>query len=566
MKPIEAHSTAKIKAKVTREEQAAHELGTTVFANGTKIALIIVFLAVITSVPLIQVAVAFRQPERVTRFAEGLRSFIPEWARVKEADGVIAAANLLPSSEQILKVEEQWEEDSVVGEALLPRMQSLMLAMGQGNEKAYAGLDGWLYYRSDFDHVVGRPFLDPTVLKRRTKVPGNADAPQPDPVKGIVHFRDQLAKRGIELIVMPMPVKPTIYPEHLSHRYPAGSKMLQNASYPEFKKRLSQAGVAVFDPTDLLAEAKASEPGKPLYLKTDTHWTPSAMESAAAKLAEFARETTTLQEPRTDLYTTADVTVEALGDIAMMLKLPARQNVFPPEKVQLRQVLEGEQLWRPSADAEVLFLGDSFANIYSLQPMGWGESAGFVEHLSLALGMPVDAITRNDGGSHATREMLANEMKRGNDRLEGKKLVIWEFAARELSSGDWKELSMDLGDKRDMGTYVPAEGKVVSIQGVVRAASPAPRPGSVPYKDHILMLYLTDIKSTDDPSANGKDAVVYIWSMRDNVSTPASRYRPGDTARLHLRPWADVAGKYEAINRSELEDEDAMMATPTWAE
>lgn len=566
MKPIEAHSTAKIKAKVTREEQAAHELGTTDFAPGTRITLVIGFLAVITSVPLIQLCTAFREPERISRFADGLRAFIPEWARVREADGVIEVARLLPSSEQILKVEEQWEEDSVVGEALLPRMQSMMLTLGQGNEKVYAGRDGWLYYRSDFDHVAGRPFLDASVMNRRTKIADNAKAPQPDPIKGIVHFRDQLAKRGIELIVMPMPVKPTIYPDYFSHRYPLGSRILQNPSYGEFKQRLLQGGVAVFDPSDLLAAARASQPGQPLYLKTDTHWTPQAMESTAARLAAFVRETATLQEPRTDLYTTAEKTIEAPGDIAMMLKLPAGQKVFPSEKVQLRQVLAGGQLWRPAADAEVLFLGDSFANIYSLEPMGWGESAGFVEHLSLALGLPVDAITRNDGGSHATREMLANELKRGTDRLEGKKLVIWEFAARELSSGDWKELSMDLGVKRDMETYVPAEGRTVAAEGIVRAVSPSPRPGSVPYKDHILMLHLTDLKSTGDPAAAGKDAIVYIWSMRENVSTPASRFRPGDTVRLRLRPWSDVTGKYEAINRSELDGEEFMLATPTWAE
>ncbi len=247
-----------------------------------------------------------------------------------------------------------------------------------------------------------------------------------------------------------------------------------------------------------------------------------------------------------------------------MLKLPAGQRVFPPETVRVRQVLDGNRFWRPAADAEVLFLGDSFANIYSLEPMGWGEAAGFVEHLSLALGLPVDAICRNDAGSHATREMLAKELQRGQDRLAGKKLVIWEFAARELASGDWKQLPMTLGEKRDAGMYVPAAGKTVEIRGVVRAASPAPRPGSVPYKDHIVMVHLAEIESTDDPAAAGKEAVVFVWSMRDNVATAASRYRPGDAVRLRLRPWADVAEKYEAINRSELEDDEILLAEPAW--
>jgi alginate O-acetyltransferase complex protein AlgJ len=566
MKPIEAHSTAGIKAKVIREEQAAHELGNTEFAAGTRVVLVVFFLAVIVSVPLAQFYAALRQPERISRFSAGLRALVPDWARVKAANGVVSAVKLLPPSSQIKRVEDDWEQDSVVGEALLPRMQSLMLALGQGNEKAYPGRDGWLFYRADFDYMTGRAFLDPMVLKRRATTGGNTKPPQPDPIKAIVQFRDQLAARGITLIVMPVPVKPSIYPEFFSRRYAGRSLVVQNPSFADFKQQLAQAGVAVFDPAALLAEAKARSPDLPLYLKTDTHWTPRAMELTAVTLAGFARQTVTLPAPQPGRFATMEKTVEAPGDVAMMLKLPAGQRVFPPEKVRVRQVLDGNRFWRPAADAEILILGDSYANIYSLEPMGWSEAAGFVEHLSLALGLPVDAICRNDAGSNATREMLAKELRRGQDRLAGKKLVIWEFAARELACGDWKRLPMTLGEKRDVGMYVPAAGKTVEIRAVVRAASPAPRPGSVPYKDHIVMVHLAEIESTDDPAADGKEAVAFIWSLRDNVATAASRYRPGDAVRLRLRPWADVAAKYEAINRSELEDGELLLAEPAWGQ
>ncbi|MCX6874746.1 MAG: hypothetical protein NTW21_13200 [Verrucomicrobia bacterium] len=566
MKPIEAHSTATIHAKVTREEQAAHELGNTGFAPGTRVALVVFFLSVIVAVPLAQLCAAFHQPERVTRLTAGLRALVPDWTRVKAVNGVVSAIDLLPPAAQIKTVEDDWEQNSVVGETLLPRVQSMLLALGQGNEKAYPGRDGWLYYRADFDYVAGPGFLDPKVMKRRTTAGGALKAPQPDPVTAIVHFRDQLAARGIALIVVPSPVKPSIYPEFFSRRYAGRSPIVQNPSFEDFKRRLAQAGVAVFDPAALLAEAKARASELPLYLKTDTHWTPPAMEMTAAALAGFARQTATLPAPQPGRFTTVEKTVEALGDVALMLKLPAGQKVYPPERVRVRQVLEKNRFWRPATDAGVLFLGDSFANIYSLEPMGWGEAAGFVEHLSLALGLPVDAICRNDAGSYATREMLAKELQRGQDRLAGKQLVIWEFAARELAGGDWKRLAMTLGEKRDGGMYVPVAGKTVEIRGVVRAASPAPRPGSVPYKDHIVMVHLAELESADDPAAAGKEAVVFVWSMRGNVATPAARWRPGDTVRLRLRPWADLAGQYEAINRSELEAEELLFAEPAWVE
>ena len=50
----------------------------------------------------------------------------------------------------------------------------------------------------------------------------------------------------------------------------------------------------------------------------------------------------------------------------------------------------------------MLLLGDSFSNIFSFEAMGWGESAGFAEHLSAALRRPIDCILRNsDAIRHA---------------------------------------------------------------------------------------------------------------------------------------------------------------------
>jgi alginate O-acetyltransferase complex protein AlgJ len=59
------------------------------------------------------------------------------------------------------------------------------------------------------------------------------------------------------------------------------------------------------------------------------------------------------------------------------------------------------------------------------------------EQLGFELQRPVDRLTRHDAGAWATRAMLADAMQRA-DRLAGKKVVIWEFAVRELSEGDWK--------------------------------------------------------------------------------------------------------------------------------
>jgi alginate O-acetyltransferase complex protein AlgJ len=119
-----------------------------------------------------------------------------------------------------------------------------------------------------------------------------------------------------------------------------------------------------------------------------------------------------------------------------MLDLPGGQHLYPPERVLLSRVVNDDgSAWRSDRAADVLLLGDSFANIYSLASMGWGDSAGFAEHLSYALSRPVDRIVQNDDGAFAPREMLT---KAGPERIAGKRVVIWQFAARELAFGNWK--------------------------------------------------------------------------------------------------------------------------------
>ena len=82
----------------------------------------------------------------------------------------------------------------------------------------------------------------------------------------------------------------------------------------------------------------------------------------------------------------------------------------------------------------MLLLGDSFTNIYSMPSMGWGRGAGLAEHLSLRLGFDVDRIAVNGDGAHASRDALR---RAGPRRLSGKRVVVFQFAARELLAGSW---------------------------------------------------------------------------------------------------------------------------------
>jgi hypothetical protein len=173
---------------------------------------------------------------------------------------------------------------------------------------------------------------------------------------------------------------------------------------------------------------------------------------------------------------------------------------------------------------------------------------------------------------------LSNELARGRDRLAGKKLVIWEFAARELSFGNWKFLDLKLGEAKPSRFLSLKPGEEIAVSGTVESVSPVPCPGTVPYKDHIEALHLVDIvaansrgasiqtRDTFREVASHSQAVVYLWSMRDNVWTSAARLRPGDRIKLRLRPWPDVSVEYEKFNRTELDDPALQLEEPVWGE
>ncbi len=609
----------------SREQMAWEEVGHTDVRTGAAWTLILIFLAVIYAVPLHQHVEEWKADRPMQSL--DLWRHVPEIFRPIRERG-LRVSSVIDANRVFLRRINEYEDDledaSLAGQIIRPTVQSFMASrLGVGNEQAYVGRDGWLFYRPGMDSLTGPGFLDERQLARRAASGTEwRAAPQPDPRKAILDFKRQLDERGITLIVMPTPIKPTIHPERFSARYTGHDRALHNPSYQPFIEELEAEGVIVFDPSGLLLERK-TEDGTTQYLATDTHWRPEAMEAAAVKLADLisggrARRPAEPQpavdgspnpppeeasvglagtrnhtQPETATPTDLPslegwsrdsgtgvgssppaegwpkagvgslrrqpVQIAALGDISLMLDLPADQTIFPPEPVTIQQVLTDDgQFWRASEDAEVLVLGDSFSNIYSLEPMGWGESAGFIEQLSFHLGAPIDRLVRNDSGAFATRDMLSRELARGHDRLAGKRIVIWQFAARELAVGDWRIIPLELQEPPDTQFVVPAPGETLTVTGVVQAVSLVPRPGTVPYRDHIVSIHLVDI---DDG-----EAVVYMHSMTDNEWTRAARLRIGEEITVALRPWSDVADQYDAINRSELDDWELQIAPPAWGE
>lgn len=586
--------------QLSREEAAHVEVGQTTISRKLAISLVAVFLTTLVAVPAAQHVYELRRHQsgeresawpQVYSMVESFRGASRTYAETKGS----LTQKILATNAQLLKsineYEDELEEESLLRDALLAPAQELMARVGAGNEQAYVGRDGWLFFRPGIDYVTGTPFLNQRTLAKRAA--GGSDfvaPPQPDPRVAILQFRQQLDERGIQLIIMPTPVKPMIQPEKLSPRYDDYDEVIQNPSYEQFQSEMEEQGVLVFDVGAHLLERKR-ETQEPQFLETDTHWTPAAMQSSAEQLVQFIearfpswRQASSLSldngapatssgQPAgpTRLFASQSVDVENLGDIAAMMKLPEEQTLYKAQAVTVRQILRADKaLWQSSPDSELLLLGDSFTNIFSLKEMNWGEAAGFAEQLSFQLQQPIDRIAQNDAGAFATRQTLSNELARGNDRLAGKKLVVWQFAIRELAVGDWKLLPMKLKEPaapRGQTTPTPAvEGELV-VSGTVRSASGMPKPGSVPYSEGVTAIHLVGVKAVEGEMTSN-EIVVFLWGMRNNELTPAGRYKGGESITLNLTPWSEAEAEFGRFTRVELDDPDfVLISLPTyWGE
>jgi hypothetical protein len=428
----------------TREEIAKIEIGHTTVSPSVARAVTAFFIFCIIAVPSIEIVAPYWMTRDQTTSVWSRLADVPEqMAAAVQAEASrgntslwkrTLAANRAALS-GLLAFENALEDESILGRTLRPPAQAILSGwLGAGNERVYVGRDRWLFYRPDLEYLTNRGFLEPDVIRRRLAVTSEWTAlPEPDPRPAILAFHGRLSAQGITLIVMPTPVKPGVHPEKLFASYPVRQGAVQNRSYPQFAEWLASQGILVFDPADVLGGARQSGPQ---YLATDTHWRPEAMELVAERLAAFVNQRVTLPAWPALGMRIEEQEITNAGDTVTMLDLPPGQRLYPPERAVISRVVAGDgSPWRSDHTSDVLVLGDSFANIYSLASMGWGDSAGLVEHLSYALGRPVDRIVQNDDAAFATRQLL---QRAGAERLAGKRVVVWQFAARELASGDWK--------------------------------------------------------------------------------------------------------------------------------
>lgn len=184
-----------------------------------------------------------------------------------------------------------------------------------------SGAGRWLFYRQDVEFLV-----QPSPLDVRS-------AKLDNPIQAILKFRDQLKAKGVELLVVITPGKPSIYPERLT-----GVDGLKLAGHGKsILDSLATLGLNTVDLYTPLLAAKADDANLgALYLDDDTHWTPRGAELAAGEIAKKVNAMVeagliNIGEPSMD-YVVSDSLADRMGDIGEMSGLN-KFNVFKVQQV-----------------------------------------------------------------------------------------------------------------------------------------------------------------------------------------------------------------------------------------
>ena len=391
--------------------------------RGPRVCLIVIFLVLVGVVAPSQIVLDLRQGE------------MPE---------IVDLFRQTPTRGNLRRLESDLESKCRLAQAVRPSVQyARFLLFQDAGDQALLGRDGWFFYRPAVQYLVEPVRSVP--VRAYPETPHGVTTNEDDIFAAIISFRDDLAKRGIKLLVMPAPNKSSVYPEMLTVRAtgtggtPAlggetsgpsrGRLGYINPTTREVLATLKQAGVEIVDLFEAYTEARRKEKDIEYYLAQDSHWSPAGIRLAAQAVARRLLDLGWVEKgPIT--YGLKPVTVRRYGDVLKMIRVPQIEQRYVPEWTECLQVENAwtGEVYQDDPNSPVLVLGDSFLRIFERDEPGGG---GFIAHLAYNLGFGLTSIVNDGGASTLVRQQLARKPA----LLKGKKVVVWEFVERDIRFG-----------------------------------------------------------------------------------------------------------------------------------
>jgi hypothetical protein len=361
--------------------------------------LILAFLAIIGGTPIVQA--------------------LHEKLAEHESPTVLNLFSRRPSEVNLRAFEKELDDSSKLGEKLRGAFQlGRWLSLRELGEKALLGVGRWMFFTPEVTYL--------------------AEAYTAAPIEAIVDFQRQLRARGIDLLVVPVPSKPSIYPDRLVTRLRPSLEAAANTQ--RLLRELGARGVAVLNLHQVFLDHRKQSPETLLFMERDTHWSGHGVHLAALTIAARVRTSAWYRAPSgLPRYRRDWVSVERKGDIPRMTRIPRWEKLFPTETVGCYQVrsLKDGSLYEDDPTSPILLLGDSYARVFQTDEP---EAAGLIANLAFELQLPLSSIANDGGASTLVRQELARDLS----QLQGKRLVIWIFAERDARFGlqGWQKIQL----------------------------------------------------------------------------------------------------------------------------
>lgn len=230
-----------------------------------------------------------------------------------------------------------------------------------------------------------------------------------DNQQAFIAFNDSLKKRGITLIVAPVPDKLQIASEHYSNELSDG---IIAPEYENWIDALQEQGVIVIDAVDEFLERNKETP---MFEAYESHYTSAGRYTLAQMIADTINQMN-LDLPKKKWYL-RDTIVPGSGNLYHL-----KYDTYPDYDVHLLKTVDAKgRNYRGSKDAPIVIIGDSNADYR------WNFASNIGAFIAQATGFKTFTRSRIGGGN------LGPTLFKGRSKfLKGKKVVVWVFDGREL--------------------------------------------------------------------------------------------------------------------------------------
>jgi hypothetical protein len=260
------------------------------------------------------------------------------------------------------RYEEYFNDNYGLRDFLIRTKNQLDYLFFQKSEKVLIGPNNWLFYRA-------------VVEQEEINIELNPEAAWSNMYASILKLNKVLAARGITLVMMPCPMKNSVYPEFLPASAPRRPNPTGLERYRKFLQEHPE--VVTLDTFPLLTKLKESSQ---VYYKTDFHWTDPAGAQMARELVNTLGSLSGIGELWTEPIKTRMEKMTAGGENNSLGLLRPIEEDAPSLRTDRSQMPTGEYTYTKeanewtyrtkSADTSKLLpctvmFGDSFADAFT---------------------------------------------------------------------------------------------------------------------------------------------------------------------------------------------------------